>query len=273
MKKIMIKQRVGAWVASKDVAPDVILCILITLFAVIGSFIFFNATQNERRGAPELRERSVVIAAQLSAPDPTPTPTLTSRQELPICAIETETEVSGAQTEIERGQTEIPEAQTEVEGVQTEIAGVSVETTTPFSYTLYVPLMICPEALPLPAACYTATALFARQQCLLELDTSYVISFTAWQHSDLFIGFPIAQQIHAVVDNYSEPAADVDLRFWGENSQGSNVPGPFHPAAPGGPINATWTPVYPYRTPGIYLVELFAYTPYDFTVRLRVEKE
>ena len=256
MKKIMIKQRVGAWVASKDVAPDVILCILITLFAVIGSFIFFNATRNERRGAPELHARAVAIAAQLPV---TPHPTLTSRQELHICAIETETEVSGAQTEI-------PEA-------QTEVTGVSTATTTVFSYTLYVPLMICPEALPLPAACYTTTPLFARQQCLLALDTTYVISFTAWQHSDLFIGFPVEQQIQAIVDNYSESTADVDLRFWGENSQGSNVPGPFHPAAPGGPINATWTPVYPYRTPGIYLVELFAYTPYDFTVRLRVEKE
>ena len=231
----------------------VILSVGMLLLVVIGTLVFSYATRT-RKGEPELHARAVAIAAQLPVtPHPTPTP----RQELHICEMETE----------------IPEAQTEVERVQTEIAGVSVETTTPFSYTLYVPLMICPEALPLPAACYTATALFARQQCLLELDTSYVISFTAWQHSDLFIGFPVEQQIQAIVDNYSEPTADVDLRFWGENSQGSNVPGPFHPAAPGGPINATWTPVYPYRTPGIYLVELFAYTPYDFTVRLRVEKE
>ena len=175
------------------------------------------------------------------------------------------TEVSGAQTEIKK-------VSTEVTGAQTEISGVLTETTT-LSYTLYLPLMIRPEETRLPSACYTATARNARKQCLLALNTTYVISFTAWQQSDLFIGFPIDHQIHAIVDNYSEPRSDVDLRFWGENSQGSNVPGPFHPAAPGGPINATWTPKYPYYTPGIYLVELFAYTPYDFTVRLRVEKE
>ena len=251
MKKIMIKQRIGAWVDNQDrrisawVASKEIdigyACVVFTLFlAVLGSLVLaITERKMDERGTPELHARSVVIAAQLPAPQPTLT------QELHVCAIETETEDSGVQSEI----------------------------TATLSYTLYVPLMICPEAIPLPAACYTTTPLFARQQCLLELDTSYVISFTAWQRSDLFLGFPIEQQIQAVVDNYSEPAADVDLRFWGENSQGSNVPGPFHPAAPGGPIQATWIPQYPYRTPGIYLVELFAYTPYDFTVRLRVEKE
>ena len=224
----------------------VILTAGMLLLVVIGTLVFSYATRT-RKGEPELHARSVASAAQLPAP----------QQELHICEMETE----------------IPEAQTEVERVQTEIPKVSTAITTPFSYTLYVPLLICPEATPLPAACYTTTPLLARQQCLLELDTSYVISFTAWQHSDLFIGFPVEQQIQAIVDNYSEPAADVDLRFWGENSQGSNVPGPFHPAAPGGPIEATWTPMYPYYTPGIYLVELFAYTPYDFTLRLRVARE
>ena len=234
--------------------PEVPIIAMSILLIVIGGLIFSNIRsikqmQNEW-DAPELHEGSVVIAAQLPAPQPT----LTSvpRPAPHICAMETETEVPG---------------------VQTEVLGVQTEITTTLSHTLYLPLVICPKETPLPAACYTTTPLLARKQCLLVLNTTYVISFTAWQHSDLFIGFPIEQQIHAVVDNYSKPAADVDLRFWGENSQGSNVPGPFHPAAPGGPINATWTPEYPYYTPGIYLVELFAYTPYDFTVRLRVEKE
>lgn len=126
-----------------------------------------------------------------------------------------------------------------------------------------------PGPAQLPAPCYTTDATTAREACLLELSTPYAVTLTF--NSDLFLAFPLTKTLAVSVTAYSHAGADVDLVLWGENSQGENVPGPFHPGPVGGPHSATWTPSAPYVTPGIHLVELFSATGYPFTVQLTVE--
>jgi hypothetical protein len=121
----------------------------------------------------------------------------------------------------------------------------------------------------LPPACYAADAETARETCLLELRTAYLVTLTF--NSDLFLAFPITETLAVSVTAYSHAGADVDLVLWGENEGGQNVEGPFHPGPVGGPHSATWTPRAPYVTPGIHLVELFSATGYPFTVHLTVE--
>ena len=125
------------------------------------------------------------------------------------------------------------------------------------------------EPQQLPAACYATDATNARDECVLALSTAYVVTMTF--NSDIFLAFPITKTLHVSVTDYSAASGDVDLVLWGENSQGKNVQGPFHPGPTGGPHGATWTPSAPYVTPGIHLVEMFSATGYPFTVQLTVE--
>ena len=122
---------------------------------------------------------------------------------------------------------------------------------------------------PLPEVCYTTDSLTAREDCVLALGTTYVMTLS--KGSDLYLAFPITHTMYVSVTDYSRATADVDMRLWGENSQGLNVPGPFHPGLTGEPNFATWTPAAPYVVPGTYLVEPFSATGFTFTAHLTVE--
>jgi hypothetical protein len=139
---------------------------------------------------------------------------------------------------------------------------------------LYLPLMqrSGPDVEPLPEQCYTTTPDNARTHCRLALDTVYQIAFPAWERTRVIAGFAIEEGIHAVVDAHTDPRMDVDLKFWGENGQGINVDGPFHPAGPGEVIDVIWHPEPPYVTPGVYLVDLYSYDTVSGTVHFTVSE-
>ena len=130
-----------------------------------------------------------------------------------------------------------------------------------------IPDSTAPE--PLPDICYTTDSLTARKECVLAPGTTYAMTLS--KGSDLYLAFPITHTLHVSVTDYSRSTADVDMRLWGENSQGLNVPGPFHPGPTGGPNLATWSPTDPYVVPGTYLVEPFSATGFTFTAQLTVE--